>query len=388
VWNDLNRDGPAGTLGPSPSFMVTARPLRIGLVGCGTISNAYFKGLAPFPRLAKITACADLEVDRARAKAAENGIAKSGPPAEILADPDIDLILNLTIPAAHAEVNRQALDAGKHVYCEKPFALSYADGVMTMDRAKSARRLVGCAPDTVLGPGIQTCRRVIDAGRIGRPVAATANMLSHGVESWHPNPAFYYQAGGGPLFDMGPYYLTALVTMLGPFRSVAALARISLAERIVTSAPLRGTRLKVETPTHLCAAVEFAQGAIGTVTMSFDTWQHGMPRLEIYGTEGTVQCPDPNDFDGAVRVWTAKTGKWEDVPVAPSPLQRGLGVADLADALHTGRPHRASGDLGLHVLEVMESFHVSSDSGRRHDLQSTCAQPAAMPPGVPFSAAI
>jgi predicted dehydrogenase len=368
--------------------MPTPSPLRIGLIGCGNISDAYFKGLRPFPHLAAITACSDLDAERARAKASEHGVSKSGTPKEILADPDIDLILNLTIPAAHAEVNRQALNAGKHVYVEKPFALSYEDGATTLALAESIRRRVGCAPDTVLGPGIQTCRRLIDEGAIGRPVAATANMMSHGPESWHPNPSFFYQVGGGPLFDMGPYYLTSLVTMLGPLKSISALARISMAERIATSALLHGTKLKVETPTHLCAAVEFVQGAIGTVTMSFDTWQHGMPLLEIYGTEGSVQCPDPNHFDGTVRIWTSKTEKWEDVPVAPAPFQRGLGVADLADALQNGRPHRASGELALHVLEAMESFHVSSDSGRRYDLKSTCAQPAAMPEGAPFGAQV
>ena len=240
----------------------------------------------------------------------------------------------------------------------------------------------------MLGQGIQTCRRLIDQGAIGRPVAATANMMSRGPEGWHPNPTFFYQIGAGPLFDMGPYYLTSLVTMLGPVKSVSALARISLAERLITSQPLHGTKIKVETPTHLCAAVEFVQGAIGTVTMSFDTWQHGMPMLEIYGTEGTVQCPDPNTFGGPVRLWTQKTKAWEDVPVPTSPLERGLGVADIADALATRRPHRAGGELALHVLEVMESFHVSSDEGRRYDLKSTCAQPAAMPADLPFGAQV
>jgi predicted dehydrogenase len=375
---------------PLPHLLMateTRAPLRLGLIGCGNISNAYFRGLKPFPHLVEVAACADLDVPRAQAKAAEHQVARGGSVEELLADPTVDLILNLTIPGAHAEVNRQALAAGKHVYCEKPFALTYADGLKTLEAARAKGLRVGCAPDTVLGQGIQTCRRLIDAGAIGEPVAATANMMGHGPESWHPNPAFYYQVGGGPLFDMGPYYLTALVTMLGPMKSVSALARMSFAERLITSKPFHGTRVKVETPTHLCAAVEFRRGGIGTVSMSFDVWQHGAPMLEIYGTEGSIQCPDPNNFGGEVRLWTPKTDKWENVPVhQPEPIGRGLGVADFADALATGRPHRQGAELALHVVEVMESFHTSSDSGRRQELQSTCEQPAAMPPGIPFHA--
>ena len=388
----MNRAAPKATLlfpqNPA-SIMATAprAPLRLGVIGCGTISNAYFRGLKPFPHLVEITACADLAIERAQAKAAEHGVPRGGSVADLLADPSVDLVLNLTIPSAHAEVNRQALAADKHVYCEKPFALTYADGVKTLDLARAKERRVGCAPDTVLGQGIQTCRRLIDQGAIGVPVAATANMMGHGPESWHPNPAFYYQVGGGPLFDMGPYYLTALITMLGPLKSVSALARTTFAERLITSRPFHGTRIKVETPTHFCAAVEFRRGAIGTVSMSFDVWQHGAPMLEIYGTEGSIQCPDPNNFGGEVRLWTPRTGKWEGVPVnQPEFIGRGLGVADLADALATGRPHRQGADLALHVVEIMESFETSSDTGRRCELQSTCDQPAALPPGLPFGA--
>jgi predicted dehydrogenase len=365
----------------------SSSPLRVGFIGCGNISNAYFRGFRPFPHLVEVVACADIDVQRAKAKAAEHSIDRGCSVAELLADPDIDLVLNLTVPSAHAEVNRQALKAGKHAYCEKPFSLTYKDGVKTLEAAKKARLRVGCAPDTVLGQGIQTCRRLIDEGAIGKPVAATANMLSRGPEAWHPNPAFFYQVGGGPLFDMAPYYITSLITMLGPVKSVAALARISFKERLITSKPFYGTRVKVETPTHLCAAVEFKAGSIGTVTMSFDVWRHGAPRLEIYGTEGSLQCPDPNGFGGEVKIWTPKADKWEDVPVKqPEEIGRGLGVVDLADALRTGRQHRQNGELALHVVEVMESFHTSSDAGRHKVLKSTCKQPAAMPPGLPFGA--
>jgi predicted dehydrogenase len=267
----------------------SSAPFRIGLVGCGAISNAYFKGLAPFSDLAQITACADLDLDRAAQKAAEHGVGKSYAVEDFLADPEIDAVLNLTIPAAHAELNLRALKAGKHAYCEKPFSLTYKEGLKVLNESKKRGLLVGCAPDTVLGGGIQTCRKLIDDGAIGRPIAFTANMLCHGHENWHPNPEFYYQTGGGPLFDMGPYYLTSLVMMLGPVKSVTALAKTTFAERLITSEPLRGKKIEVKTPTHLCGGLEFEQGAIGTVTMSFDVWTTHLPLLEIYGSEGSLQ---------------------------------------------------------------------------------------------------
>ena len=219
-------------------------PLRVGIVGCGAISNAYFDGLKPFAQYAAITACADLDLERARAKAAEHGVKKAYSVAELLADPEVDAVLNLTIPGAHASVNLQAVQAGKHAYCEKPFSLSYKEGRKVLAEAQKRKLRVGCAPDTVLGGGIQTCRQLIDSGAIGKPTAMTANMLGHGHESWHPSPEFYYKAGGGPLFDMGPYYLTSLVTLLGPVKSVSALAKTTFKERLITSEPLRRERKK------------------------------------------------------------------------------------------------------------------------------------------------
>jgi predicted dehydrogenase len=358
-------------------------PFRVGIIGCGAISNAYFKHLAPFAKFAKITACADLDLDRARAKAAEHGVGKACSAAELLADPDIEAVLNLTIPAAHASVNLQALRAGKHAYCEKPFSLNYKEGVEVLAEAEARKLRVGCAPDTVLGGGIQTCRKLIDEGVIGQPIAATANMLCHGHESWHPSPEFYYQKGGGPLFDMGPYYLTSLVTMLGPVKSVSALAATTFKERLITSQPLNGKKIKVETPTHLTGALEFSQGAIGTVTMSFDVWAQHLPMLEIYGTEGSLQCPDPNTFGGEVMLWTKTKKEWEKVPLTHSDqIGRGVGIADMAAAVSEGRPHRMNGELALHIVEVMESFHTSADAGKKIVLQSTCTQPAPLPPGL------
>jgi predicted dehydrogenase len=363
----------------------TFSPLRIGLIGCGAISNAYFKGLASFSKFAQITACADLDLERARAKASEHGVGKAGSVQELLGDPQVDAVLNLTIPGAHAAVNLQALKAGKHAYCEKPFSLTYQEGLTVLNEAQKQKLRVGCAPDTVLGGGIQTCRKLIDEGVIGQPVAATANMLCHGHEGWHPNPEFYYQAGGGPLFDMGPYYLTSLVTMLGPVKSVSALAKTTFKERLITSQPLHGRKIKVKTPTHLCGGLEFNNGVIGTVTMSFDVWAHHLPMLEIYGTEGSLQCPDPNTFGGEVQVWTTKKKEWETVPLTHSDqLGRGVGIAEMAYALQKRRQHRMNGELGLHIVEVMEAFHVSARAGRKITIESRCRQPEPLPAGLPL----
>jgi predicted dehydrogenase len=359
-------------------------PFRVGVIGCGAISNAYFKHLAPFSAYAKITACADIDLERARKKAAEHGVVKAYSVQELLADPEIDAVLNLTIPGAHASVNLQALKAGKHAYCEKPFSLTYKEGLKVLAEAKKRKLRVGCAPDTVLGGGIQTCRKLIDDGVIGKPVGATANMLCHGHESWHPSPEFYYHAGGGPLFDMGPYYLTSLVTLLGPVKSVSALAKTTFKERLITSQPLHGKIIKVQTPTHLCGGLEFGQGVVATVTMSFDVWAHRQPMLEIYGTEGSLQCPDPNCFGGEVQVWTTKTKTWEKVPLTHSDqLGRGVGIADMAYAVQQRRPHRMSGELALHIVEVMESFLVAAKAGRKIAMKSRCRQPEPLPQGLP-----
>ena len=360
-------------------------PLRIGVIGCGSISNAYFKNLAPFSKFAKIIACADLDIERARAKAAEHGVGKAYSVKELLADPEVDAVLNLTVPGAHVAVNLAALKAGKHVYCEKPFALTYKDGLKVLKEAQKRKLRVGCAPDTVLGGGIQTCRRLIDEGVIGRPVSATANMLCHGHESWHPSPEFYYQVGGGPLFDMGPYYLTSLVTMLGPVKSVSALAKTTFKERLITSQPLNGKKIKVQVPTHLCGGLEFKDGVIGTVTMSFDVWAHHLPMLEVYGTEGSLQCPDPNTFGGEVMVWTTTKKEWVKVPLTHNDQTgRGLGLADMANGLQKRRQHRMNGELGLHIVEVMEAFHVSARAGKKIAIKSLCKQPEPMPAGLPL----
>ena len=358
-------------------------PLRIGLIGCGAVSDAYFQHSKPFSDYIKIVACASRTVAHARAKAVEHGLCKGSTVKEMLEDPEIDIVLNLTNPKAHAEINLQALSAGRHVYCEKPFATNYRDGLRVLKEAKKLKLRLACAPDTVLGGGIQTCRKLIDDGAIGKPIAATANFLNHGSEHWHPNPNFTYQPGAGPLFGSGPYYLSALVTLLGPANSISAFAKTSFKERHITSQPLRGKKIKVNTPTHLIGLVEFTQGALATVTTSFDVWSHHAPMIEIYGTDGSLQCPDPNHFNGEVLLWTQETKEWRKVPLTHNgDMGRSLGLAEMALAIHESRPHRASVELALHVVEIMEAFHVSARSGKKFALKSTCQRPKAMPPGL------
>jgi predicted dehydrogenase len=360
-----------------------AKPVNVGIVGCGTISAIYLKN-ARWLSAIEVVACADLFVERAEARAAEYGVPKACGVAELLADPAIEIVLNLTIPNAHAEIALAALEAGKSVYNEKPLAIGRADGQRLLALAAAKGLRVGCAPDTFLGGGIQTCRKLIDDGAIGQPVAAVAFMVNHGPEHWHPDPDFYYQVGAGPMFDMGPYYLTALVNLIGPVRRVTGSARITTPERTITSEPKYGTTIRVNTPTHVAGLLDFASGAVGTIITSFDVWGANLPRIEIYGTEGTLSVPDPNTFGGPVRLNRARRPEWEDVPLAYSYAEnsRGLGVADMAAAIRSGRPHRASGALAYHILDLMHAFHDASRTGAHIDVASTCDRPAPLPLGL------
>jgi predicted dehydrogenase len=356
------------------------KPVKVGLIGCGTISAAYLSIAKRFPML-EIAACADMLDERAEARAAEYGVPRVLSVDELISDPDIELVLNLTIPKAHGEVALRAVEAGKSVYNEKPLAVSREEGARLLERATVKGVRVGAAPDTFLGGGIQTCVDVLDSGAIGQPVAAVAFLAGHGHESWHPDPAFYYQAGGGPMFDMGPYYLTALVALLGPIRRATGSARISFPERTITSKPKHGERIRVEVPTHVAGVLDFAQGAVASVITSFDVWGHNLPRIEIYGSEGSLSVPDPNTFGGPVLVRAGAEKEWRDVPVTRpnTDNSRSLGLADMAEGLRSGRPHRASGELGYHVLDAMQAFHDASGSGRHIELESTCARPEPLP---------
>lgn len=357
---------------------MSIKPAKVGIVGCGNICGIYFKNGQMLEAI-EVAACADLIRERAEQKAQEFGC-KAVTVDELLADPEIEIVLNLTIPIAHASVAFAALEAGKSVYNEKPLAITREDGKKMLQMAKSKNLRVGGAPDTFMGAGIQTCRKIIDDGVIGDPVAAIAFMMCHGHESWHPDPEFYYKVGGGPMFDMGPYYLTALVNLLGPVKRVTGSARISFPERLITSQPKNGTKITVDTPTHIAGVMDFAGGAVGNIITSFDVYGFPLPNIVIFGSEGTLQVPDPNGFGGPVRL-SIKGGEWQDVALTHQYAEngRGMGVADMAYGLRSGRPHRANGELTYHVLDVMHAFHDASKSGKHAMLESTCARPAPLP---------
>lgn len=358
--------------------------VKIGIIGCGAISDIYFQSGRAFEIL-DIVACADLDMERARTQAAQHDVPRACSVEELLADPEIEIVVNLTPPVVHFEIGMMAIRAGKSVYNEKPLEIRREDARQMLEAARANRVLVGGAPDTFLGGGLQTCRKLIDDGWIGEPVAAMAFMLNHGHESWHPNPDFYYQPGGGPLFDMGPYYLTALTALLGPARRVTGAARITFAERMITSWPRYGDRITVNTPTHVAGVIDFASGAIATIVTSFDVWASEVPWMEIYGTAGSLRLPDPNTFGGPVRLRRAEASEWSSIPLTHGHTSnsRGIGVADMAYALRSGRPHRANGELAYHVLDIMQALHDSAREGSHIELASTCSRPAPLPLGLP-----
>ncbi len=350
---------------------------RVGIIGCGNISEIYLKNLTTMFTNVEVAAVADLIEERARAKAEAHGIPKACSVDELLSDPAIDVVLNLTIPKAHTEVTLAALQAGKHAYGEKPLAIALKDGEKILALARKKGLAVGSAPDTFLGAGIQTCIRLIDDGAIGAPVAATAFMTCHGHESWHPDPAFYYQSGGGPVFDMGPYYFTALIALLGPARRVSGSVSRSFPRRVVGSGPKTGQVIEVEVPTHAAGTIDFESGAIATFVMSFDIWHAELPRIEIYGTEGSLSVPDPNGFGGPVRMRGSSEAAWQEVPVTLPHAEnsRGLGLSEMMEAIAAGRQPRASGALGLHALEIMHAVHDASSAERYVTLRWPAARP-------------
>ncbi len=363
--------------------MSAPRRTKVGVIGCGNISAVYLQSGQKFRNL-EIVACADIDLERAKARAAEFKIPRACSVAELLTASDVEILVNLTIPQAHAEVSLQGLEAGKHVYGEKPLAINRADGQKVVKFAKSKNLRVGCAPDTFLGAGLQTCRKLIDDGWIGEPIGATAFMASHGPENWHPDATFVYQQGAGPLFDMGPYYLTALAFLIGPIQRVSCSARATFPERTITSQPKYGTKIKVNTPTHVAGTLEFKTGAIATIMMSFDVWAAELPRIEIYGTAGSMSVPDPNTFGGPVRIKREGAKDWSEVPLTHGYAEnsRGLGLADMAQAIVSNRPHRASDELSVHVLDAMASLLEASEQKKYIELATTCVKPKPLPLGL------
>lgn len=338
--------------------------MRIGVIGAGAISPVYLRYLTGRTEVS-VVAIADLNLERARARAREFSLSAALSPDALLAQPDIDLILNLTVPAAHASVSEAALRAGKHVYSEKPLGVSAAEGARLVSCAAEVRRHLACAPDTVLGSGVQTAIQALDGGVVGRPVGATLAFLNHGHEHWHPDPAFYYLPGGGPVLDMGPYYVTALVALLGPVKRVVSVASQTFARRTVTSSPRAGDVISVRVPTHVAGILEMAVGVTVQVTMSFDVWCHTLPHLELYGTEGTLEVPDPNTFGGPVRACRAGEDIWRELPLRPDlphDQARGIGVIEMVRAIRENRRGRLDAVVGAHVLEVLAALERGGDT--------------------------
>ena len=354
----------------------------IGIVGCGNISEAYLKAASHFPIL-DIKGVADLRTEAAEARAGQFGLPARSV-SQLLDDPAVEIIVNLTNPAAHVEVGLKALRAGKHVHSEKPLGTSTEEARTLLDEAGRRGLRVGCAPDTFLGGSHQTCRKLVDEGAIGRPVAGSAFFMCPGHERWHPNPAFYYAQGGGPMLDMGPYYITALVNLIGPVARVSGSAARARSERTIASEPLKGTSIPVEVATHVAGTLEFVSGATVSIAMSFDVPKHRHGPIELYGTEASLIVPDPNRFGGKIEI--ARAGEdWSEMPTQ-HPYDDGnyriIGVADLAHAIRSGRPHRASAELALHVLEIMEAFQISSDRGTHVGIETRPERPQMLPTGL------
>ena len=350
----------------------------IGVIGAGTISDAYLKSLASFPDVT-VHAIGDLRPEAAAAKAEEFGIHAHGGPDVVLSHPDVEIVVNLTVPIAHVEVALAAVAAGKHVWSEKPFSLDQDSGLKLLATAKDAGLRLGCAPDTFLGPGLQTARRIIAKGDIGEPLTALTLMQSPGPESWHPNPAFQFQEGAGPLFDIGPYYLTALVQTFGPVAAVAGLGSKSRDKRVIGSGPLQGTEFAVTVPTHVSAIARFESGQSSQSIFSFDSPLPRQGFVEITGSEATLAMPDPNRFDGEIKVRRRGAEDWETVASTQASAERGTGVLDMARAIRADRPHRATGALAFHVVDVMASITDSIDTGAFVDVTSTVEVPEILP---------
>jgi len=353
----------------------------IGFVGCGDISGIYLENITGLYKDLKIVGVTDLIRERAENAAKKYGIGKIYKDMhELFADPEVNIVLNITRPYEHMDVSLAALNAGKHVYSEKPLGASLEEAKKIMALAREKNLYVGGAPDTFLGAGIQTCHKLIDDGVIGDVFGASAYMVCRGHESWHPDPEFYYKYGGGPMLDMGPYYLTALVSMLGPVKTVTGMTKVSIPERMITSQPHNGTIIKVDVPTYITGLMNFKSGAIGTIFTTFDVHTAQVPRIEIYGSEGTLCVPDPNFFEGPVRLFKGGADAFEEMELQFEYHEnsRGLGLADMAKAIETGGKARASGDLMLHVSELMEGFHTASDKQSFVAIETTVERPEPM----------
>jgi predicted dehydrogenase len=355
------------------------QPVKVGIIGLGSISSQYLRTIDHLESVT-LVAVADLNDQLAQTVAEQRVGVQASSVAQFLAAADVDLVLNLTIPAAHADIALQAISAGKSVYGEKPLATTTAAAREMLTAATAAGVTLGCAPDTVLGTGIQTARKAIDDGLIGLPIAATATMAVPGHERWHPNPDFYYQPGGGPLLDMGPYYLTALVTLLGPVTAVFGASSRTRSTRNIGSGPRQRATIPVDIDTHLTGILTHATGALSTLVMSFDAVGTRSANIEIHGPLGTLAVPDPNKFQGDVQLRTLENDTWTTLPVSAGYVDawRGIGIADLA-ATPVGQSPRADGTLAYHVLDIMETLLTSAQTGELLPVRSTAERPSPVP---------
>jgi predicted dehydrogenase len=368
-----------------------ARKLGVGIVGCGNISAAYFS-LAPLFKGIEVKACADINPAAAKARAKEFGV-RAETVDGLMQAGDVDIVVNLTVPAVHYAISRQALDAGKHVYSEKPFVLDVKEGLDLKKRADKKGLRVGSAPDTFLGGSHQLARHLIDTGAVGRITSGTCYVMSHGMEHWHPNPDFFFLPGAGPVLDVGPYYITNLIQLIGPVKRVTALTATPRTERTIANGPRNGQKVPVKTPTTVHGVMEFENGAVVTLNASWDVWKHGHSPMELYGEDGALFLPDPNFFAGDLTVTKAdkpvkKLPKWNhpfSVPNQKHPQgmvanYRTAGLADMALAIAAGRPHRCSLDLALHAIDVMTGMLKSGETGKFVAMRTTCERPAALGP--------
>lgn len=366
-----------------------ARSLGIGIIGAGNISSTYLN-LAPLFKGIKVQAVADINAAAAQHRAGEHGIEALSMDA-LLASDDVDIVVNLTVPDAHFDVSKQILSAGKHLYSEKPLTLSLKDGLELQKLAEKKKLKAGCAPDTFLGGAHQLARKLVDDGEVGTITSGTAHVLSHGMEHWHPNPDFFFRPGGGPILDLGPYYIANLVNLIGPVRRVAALTSMASTTRTISSLPRKGEVIDVTTPTTIQALLEFASGATVTLSASWDVWAHHHPNMELYGTDGSIFLPDPNFFGGEVKL--AKPGKkvkpvkaWSHpFGIANQKHAAGMmanyrtaGLADMAAAIIEGRDIRCSLERALHGVDVMVSILRSGEEKKFIDIRTSCSRPEAL----------
>lgn len=354
-------------------------PVGVAVVGCGFISHPYLDNLTSFPDI-RVIACSDLDLERANDVAQRYGVPVAGDLETALSEPDVEMVVNLTVPAAHVEIATAALAAGKHVFGEKPLALDREAGLKLVADAEARGLRIGSAPDTFLGAGLQSAQRAVARGVIGKPVAALTAIQNPGPELWHPNPEFLFQRGAGPLFDIGPYYLTTLAVLFGRATRVAAIASQGRAERVIRSGPRAGQTFPVEVPTHVTALIDYAAGQTASSVFSFDSPLRRAGFVEITGTEATLSVPDPNKFDGRLRLRRTGAQEWEDLSVAGPTAGRGLGVLEMARAVRAGVPHRASGALAMHVVDTMVSIAESAERGEFVPVTSTIGTPPAVLP--------